>query len=175
MKTIKMTRISDGELVDVPYDPTIACLICGNPVVNASIGGFDICPSCDCGYFRNGKKIENDPYASLYIFKRFADMKEKIIPKVWSFQEVHTIASLLAARGIHAIWYELSCQSPEYGMDIQEGWFMSFATTNYTDPFKNMGYTAEEVTGIQNLIAENTKREIQRKLDEIDKRFGNLP
>lgn len=30
----------------------ILCRICGQPVVHASFGGMDVCPSCDCGVCR---------------------------------------------------------------------------------------------------------------------------
>ena len=31
------------------------CICCGLPVDTPSMGGFNICPTCDCGYKRNDK------------------------------------------------------------------------------------------------------------------------
>ena len=39
----------DAVLITLLYDPNAACRICGWPVINASVGGLDICPACDCG------------------------------------------------------------------------------------------------------------------------------
>lgn len=46
--------LRDGTKLTVQYDPEAPCRICGQPVVEASVGGTDICPSCDCGYYRDG-------------------------------------------------------------------------------------------------------------------------
>jgi len=32
------------------------CRICGQPVVGPSMGGLDVCPWCDTGYYRDGVK-----------------------------------------------------------------------------------------------------------------------
>jgi len=40
----------------VEYDETAPCKVCGEPVGSASMGGVDICPSCDCGRWRDGRK-----------------------------------------------------------------------------------------------------------------------
>ena len=37
----------------VEYDETAPCKICKEPVENASMGGTDICPACDCGLHRD--------------------------------------------------------------------------------------------------------------------------
>lgn len=55
MKCIKFTR-PDGTTFEEWFDEKAPCRICGLPVENASMGGNDICPSCDCGYYRNGEK-----------------------------------------------------------------------------------------------------------------------
>lgn len=39
----------DGKKFDVEYDPNALCIICGLPVVTASIGGTAVCPWCDMG------------------------------------------------------------------------------------------------------------------------------
>lgn len=57
MKVAKYNGI-DGELFEVSYDEEAPCRCCGLPVVEASMGGTDVCPWCDCGYYRDGSKIE---------------------------------------------------------------------------------------------------------------------
>ncbi len=42
----------DGGSHDVEYDPTAPCILCGEPVVSASMGGTVVCPWCDCGTSR---------------------------------------------------------------------------------------------------------------------------
>jgi hypothetical protein len=32
------------------------CRVCELPVWAASMGGYDLCPACDCGMYRNGEK-----------------------------------------------------------------------------------------------------------------------
>ena len=39
--------------VTVEYDESAPCKICRLPVENASMGGTDICPACDCGVHRD--------------------------------------------------------------------------------------------------------------------------
>ena len=51
----KYTRL-DGTPLEVEYDTNDPCLSCGLPVGAASMGGTAICPACDCGQFRNGRK-----------------------------------------------------------------------------------------------------------------------
>ena len=31
------------------YDADAPCRLCGEPVIEASMGGTDVCPWCDCG------------------------------------------------------------------------------------------------------------------------------
>ncbi len=51
MKTVTYQLIGGGE-VTIEYDPDAPCRICGEPVGSASVGGIDICPSCDMGECR---------------------------------------------------------------------------------------------------------------------------
>ena len=51
MKTVIYDLIN-GKRKTVKYDENAPCRICGLPVGNASMGGTDICPACDCGYIR---------------------------------------------------------------------------------------------------------------------------
>jgi hypothetical protein len=100
-----MQDIDTKAPIVVEYDATDPCIICGNPIVSASLGGFDVCPSCDCGYFRNGEKICNDACASLYLLKRFKDIKYQVLPEVPTFQYVNDVAVSLAAHGIYVdVW-----------------------------------------------------------------------
>lgn len=51
MKTVTYNLV-DGGTKTVEYDETAPCIICGQPVVEASMGGTVICPWCDCGHCR---------------------------------------------------------------------------------------------------------------------------
>lgn len=42
----------DGSELKVEYDENAPCLVCGEPVISASMGGTAICPSCDLGRCR---------------------------------------------------------------------------------------------------------------------------
>jgi len=43
----------DGSKLTVDYDETAPCRICGLPVDEASVGGTDVCSSCDCDVYRD--------------------------------------------------------------------------------------------------------------------------
>ena len=45
-------RTSDGKDLTVEYDENAPCIICGEPVRDASMAGTDICPWCDMGKCR---------------------------------------------------------------------------------------------------------------------------
>lgn len=51
MKTVTY-RDFKGQPFTVEYDETAPCRVCHQPVVAASMGGTDVCPSCDCGRCR---------------------------------------------------------------------------------------------------------------------------
>jgi len=51
MKTATYSKLGGGT-VQVEYDEKAPCKICGEPVGEASMGGTDICPACDCGHCR---------------------------------------------------------------------------------------------------------------------------
>lgn len=55
MKTATYT-LTNGENIEVSYDPSAACTICNLPVQEASVGGTAVCPWCDCGIYRDGTK-----------------------------------------------------------------------------------------------------------------------
>jgi hypothetical protein len=49
------------ERVVIEYDETAPCRLCGLPVGEASMGGTDVCPPCDCGVFRDGERWVETP------------------------------------------------------------------------------------------------------------------
>jgi hypothetical protein len=53
MKTAKY-NMSDGSVREVEYDEQSPCRICGEAVLDASVGGTNVCPWCDCGKNRDG-------------------------------------------------------------------------------------------------------------------------
>ena len=42
----------DGKDFSIEYDEAAPCRICHQPVLDASMGGTDVCPACDCGMCR---------------------------------------------------------------------------------------------------------------------------
>jgi hypothetical protein len=44
----------DGKDFTVEYDENAPCIMCGLPVVEASMGGTVVCPWCDCDLYRDG-------------------------------------------------------------------------------------------------------------------------
>ena len=48
--------LTGGGFIEVEYDPDAPCRICGKPVIDASMGGTDVCSWCDCGSHRDGRK-----------------------------------------------------------------------------------------------------------------------
>ena len=51
MKTAIYHTIDNKEL-KIEYDENAPCIICGEPVIEASMGGTAICPWCDTGRCR---------------------------------------------------------------------------------------------------------------------------
>jgi hypothetical protein len=52
-KVKKVTyNLAGGGTTTVEYDENVPCKICGEPILDASMGGTDICPGCDCGRCR---------------------------------------------------------------------------------------------------------------------------
>jgi len=49
-------KLLDGREVEVAYNANGLCRICHLPVVEASMGGTNVCPWCDCGVHRDGRK-----------------------------------------------------------------------------------------------------------------------
>lgn len=54
LKSATYNLVGGGEIT-IPYDPNAPCRCCGQPVLNASMGGTDLCPTCDLGYRRSPK------------------------------------------------------------------------------------------------------------------------
>lgn len=59
MKTAKY-KLLDGSYIEVEYDPDEPCWNCEEPVISASMGGTAICPWCDMGIRRDGKRLTFD-------------------------------------------------------------------------------------------------------------------
>ena len=51
MKKVTYNLVGGGTKT-IEYDENTPCIICGEPVVEASMGGTVICPACDCGVCR---------------------------------------------------------------------------------------------------------------------------
>lgn len=65
MNAIKMKKVIYDTLqhgrVEVEYDEEAPCRVCGfsvmeASVMEASVGGTDVCPWCDCGFARDGMR-----------------------------------------------------------------------------------------------------------------------
>jgi hypothetical protein len=55
VKTVTYQLIGGGERV-IEYDENAPCWMCGEPVIEASMGGTVVCGWCDCGVTRDGRK-----------------------------------------------------------------------------------------------------------------------
>lgn len=64
MKKKATYQTKDGPL-EIEYDDEAPCKICGLPVVEASMGGTSICPWCDSGCHRDGRKWTWQDYKKL--------------------------------------------------------------------------------------------------------------
>jgi len=62
----------DGKNLEVKYDENAPCIVCGLPVGEASVGGTVICPSCDCGVYRDGTEIGVRDYLNKKLLKKKA-------------------------------------------------------------------------------------------------------
>jgi len=52
-RTVRYFKDSLGkESAEIEYDDEVPCVICGEPVIAASMGGTVVCPWCDCGKCR---------------------------------------------------------------------------------------------------------------------------
>ena len=56
MKKIATYTGSDGKKFIIEYDSEDPCRICQLPIGEASVGGTNICPYCDMGMHRDGRK-----------------------------------------------------------------------------------------------------------------------
>lgn len=78
MKTATYTGLQNQKIV-VEYDEESPCRICGLPVVEASMGGTDVCPWCDCGIHRDGRKwTYQDAIQNRNTQRQHADEKENL-------------------------------------------------------------------------------------------------
>ena len=55
-------HLTDGTNISIEYDETLPCRLCGLPVVEASMGGTDVCPWCDLGTCRYapGHRVDSE-------------------------------------------------------------------------------------------------------------------
>jgi len=51
MKTATYNKVGGGKFT-VKYDENVPCIVCGEPVIEASMSGTGICPWCDMGICR---------------------------------------------------------------------------------------------------------------------------
>jgi len=103
---MKLFEMKSGDkMIRFLFDETAPCCVCGNPVLDVSMGGTDICPHCDCGYDRTGKRydIAKD---YMYILKQYYYLK----PDIPTFKQVNDVAVALAAHGIHVKEFEMACK-----------------------------------------------------------------
>ena len=54
--------LTNGKEKTIEYDEKAPCWSCGLPVGSASMGGTVICPACDCGQHRDGRKWTPEDY-----------------------------------------------------------------------------------------------------------------
>lgn len=55
-------RLTDGTSKEFTYEDQDPCMICGLPVIHASMSGTNICAWCDCGNNRDGTKVSMDEW-----------------------------------------------------------------------------------------------------------------
>jgi hypothetical protein len=87
------------------FDETAPCCVCGNPILDVSMGGLEICPHCDCGRDRQGKKYDIVKDA-VYLLKAYWHLK----PYIPTFDRVSDVAVALAAHGIRVKEFENACK-----------------------------------------------------------------
>jgi hypothetical protein len=95
----------DNKIIRFLFDETAPCCVCGNPVLDLSMGGPDICPHCDCGYDRTGKKYDITKDA-VYLLKAYWYLK----PYIPTFDRVSDVAVSLAAHGICVQEFDNACK-----------------------------------------------------------------
>ena len=69
-----------GAEITIMYDETAPCRMCGLPVGAASMGGTDVCPSCDCGVNRDGSPRvypANDAFVSFALERMWATLNSE--------------------------------------------------------------------------------------------------
>lgn len=103
MKLFDMTY--DKKRIRFLFDETAPCCVCGNPILDVSMGGTSICPHCDCGYDRQGKRYELSKDA-VYLLKAYSHLR----PYIPTFDHVSDVAVALAAHGIHVKEFENACK-----------------------------------------------------------------
>ena len=69
--------LRDGSKEMVEYDETAPCRVCGLPVIDASMGGTDLCPWCDMGKYRDGSGIPLEELEDVELLRKKAKEKEE--------------------------------------------------------------------------------------------------
>jgi hypothetical protein len=102
MKTAKYDLVGGG-IRTVEYDENEPCWMCNNPVCEASMGGTVICPSCDCGYTRNGRQWTFEETLKAYeLFREKKTMRLSPIPKTeWVLVESCDIKTKAEVRDLY--------------------------------------------------------------------------
>lgn len=73
---VAIYKTLDSKDLKVEYDENAPCIVCGLPIENASMGGTAICPSCDCGKYRDGTEMT---FKELVLNKKLLRKKAKEI------------------------------------------------------------------------------------------------
>lgn len=103
---MKLFEMKSGDkVIRFLFDETAPCCVCGNPILNVSMGGLEICPHCDCGRDRQGKSYEL-PKDAVYLLRAYSHLR----PYIPTFDRVNDVAVALAAHGIHVKEYENACK-----------------------------------------------------------------
>jgi hypothetical protein len=98
-----IVKTDSGQEFPFYYDPRAPCSVCGNPVINLSMNGSTICPGCDCGIDRSGRRPE---LFGQDIFRLRG--YEHLRPWVPTFQEVEAAYTMVSVRGVHVKEWEIA-------------------------------------------------------------------
>jgi uncharacterized Zn finger protein (UPF0148 family) len=77
MKTAIYNTLSSERIV-VEYDEEAPCRICGKPVVEASMGGTDVCPWCDSGKHRDNTPWTYKDVQNRNTLRQYADEEKDL-------------------------------------------------------------------------------------------------
>ena len=89
----------DNTQITVEYDADAPCRVCGLPVVEASVGGTDLCPWCDSGLHRDGTKWTMADYKKMFGPPDYEKMKEDL--RKWMAEQGKDLDELLKKAAVH--------------------------------------------------------------------------